>query len=1028
MCLAYAKTCADILFLKIKVYRSRPWIMILFFIFNTKLSAKDTGIRGKVVNADGQPLIGATVYIKELHRSAISGKDGSFVFDQIPPGYHTLEVSFVGYARSSTKVTITALEAAPVEITLKTSASFLDESVVTSYTRTSRRLNTGNIGVVTAEEIAKQPVTDPIAALEGRVPGLYITQSSGNPGASFSVRVRGQNAISAGSNPLYVVDGVPLPGLTVLNQLSSAVGLGNQAGQEATGLSPFVSINPADIESIEVLKDADATSIYGSRGANGVILITTKTGKPGKLRLTVNADAGGGRPARRMRFLNTRQYVALRKEAFSNDRAAMTDNNAYDLLLFDTTTQYTDYQALLLGGTAGFTDLSTSISGGNDLTNFLIAGSYHREGSVSPGNFGFTRAAGHLSMNHSAQERAFSIQLNVSYSYTTNKTTAADLSSALTYIPNLPPLYDSLGNLAWQTKGRNWVNPLGMLARTSSTTNDYFLSDMMIRYRLFRGFSFKANLGFNRQTIDETQLVPIRSQNPVLKPKGTALFANTEMQGWIIEPQLEYLRILAGGRLEWLLGASVQQNSAANSNTQGLDYTSDQMLGSLAAAGTIKATNGSNAYHYAGLFSRLSYNWHDRYLVGLSLRRDGSSRFGPGKQWGTFGSVSAAWIFSNMHVIQSALPFLSFGKLRGSYGSSGNDQVSDYQFFATWTAASYPYQGTAGVVPMNLYNPDYSWEVNRKLEAAVELGLWQDRLYCTFAWFRNRSGNQLVNYTLSGQTGFQSVSGNFPALVQNTGLETEWRATLIQSRAFTWQASLTFTLPHNKLLRFDGLDASPYYSRLVIGQPLSVYGGIHALGVDPATGLYQFQGKHGLPVSAPLDSMEMPQNLGNLDPAFYGGLGTGIRYKAFNLDIFFTFRKTKALNYLGATPFTSLPGFIANQPTLALDRWQHEGEETSIQQATQSPVSPAGKAAAFLLNNSDARYSDATFVRLKNLSLSYTIGADLLKKLHLATARVYVHAQNLLTITRYQGADPESASFYSLPPLRVFTAGLQLNL
>jgi hypothetical protein len=321
-----------------------------------------------------------------------------------------------------------------------------------------------------------------------------------------------------------------------------------------------------------------------------------------------------------------------------------------------------------------------------------------------------------------------------------------------------------------------------------------------------------------------------------------------------------------------------------------------------------------------------------------------------------------------------------------------------------------------------LFNPQYNWEKNKKFEAAVETGWFKDRIFFSAAFYRNRSSNQLISYRLPSQTGFTSVIKNLPALVQNSGIELMLQSTNISAKSWKWKTTFNMTLPENKLISFPGLAASPYSSQYVEGRSLTVLKKFRYTGVDPATGLYSFEdvNKDGMITS----SADM-QLLGNLDPKFYGGLGNTVTWRQWQLDIFFEYRKQKGPNYLSVIAQYYPPGFVFNQPTLVLDRWQKPGDQATVQRYTAT----AGIAfqASARLNASDGIYSDASFIRCKNISLVYELPAIVLKRLKVESIRFSLQAQNVFIITGYKGADPETQNFYQLPTMRTIVGGVQLT-
>ena len=979
-------------------------------------------VQGRVLAAGGQPLAGASVSVFESTRATATDGEGRFFLAAIDPA-SILQISSIGY--TSRDVPLSGRTS--LTITLQLSVTALDEAVVIAYGTVSRRHNTGSVSRVSSEAIGNQPVANPLAALHGRAAGVTVTQANGLPGSAVAIQVRGRTSINAGisNEPLFIIDGVPYAaGNTALNQLSSALGAG--------GLSPFNTLNPADIESIEILKDADATAIYGSRGANGVVLITTKKGRAGKTRLEASLYTGWSRVTRTMDMLHTKDYLAMRREALANDGlvpSSVPSNPGYapDLMVWDTT-RYTDFKKRLIGGTARTTNAQASLSGGSAQTQFLVTTGYNRQTTVFPGDFANSRATLHTSLQHATPNRRFTLALKSTYAQDNNHISTTDLTAYINLPPNLPPLYEEGGQLKWQEGGATFQNPLAFTRRTYHAQTENGLTNLQLSYLLARGLTLRTSLGHNSMHVREISTTPIASQNPALSPTGNSWFGNKRLQSVIVEPDVSYQYSGKGWKLNALVGGSWQQTDQAGSYVLASGYTNDLLLKSMAAAATLNPFGSTSRYRYAALFGRLNTVFKERYLLNVTARRDGSSRFGPEQRYATFGAVGGAWIFTREPFLERATSVLSFGKLRGSYGVTGNDKIGDYGYLETYQYNGYTYQGVPGLYPTGLFNPDYAWELNRKLEAALELGFLKDRLLLTTAWYRNRSSNQLIHYQLPAQTGGSGITANFPATVQNEGLEVELSfRTAPAKRRLRWQSAFNLSFPQNRLIAFPGIEASSY-ARLEIGHSLNIYSGLRVAGVDPATGLFQFYDQEGKLTATPT-AADRVNNLGSLDPDFYGGWTHQLAYGSWEVDAHLEFKKGRGKNYLNTLyGGVSYPGTMANQPEAVLQRWQQPGDVTAIQRFTSRAGTPAFTLSNLIrINGADFRYGDASFVRLKNLSLAYRLPEALVKKTSLSGARLFVQGQNLLTLTAYKGADPETQELYRLPPLRTIAAGIHLT-
>jgi TonB-dependent starch-binding outer membrane protein SusC len=983
-------------------------------------------IHGHIIDSTGAPLSGASVTVKGTRNGTQTNEKGEFVLRGVD-SRATLIISFTGF--QSQEINLNGKS--ELVIHLKQGSSQLDETVVKGYYNTTERLNTGDVTTVKGEEIQEQPVSDPIQALEGRVPGLNIQQTSGAPGSYSTIQIRGQNSISNGNDPLYIVDGVPYSSVSMSSTAFVAGGgLGNASSTisnaNGQGMSPFNSLNPSDIESITVLKDADATAIYGSRGANGVILITTKKGKAGNTKFDLNVYSGAGEVTRMMHLLNTPQYLAMRHEAYQNDGITAIPSNAYDLNSVWDTTRYTNWQKVLIGNAANFTNVQGNISGGSPNTQFIIGAGYNRQGTafLNTVNFSDQKASAMFNLNHVSNNGRFNVQMTANYVNDNNQLPSKDLTLYITLAPDAPPLHDPYGNINWQVYNGSYTfyNPLGTSTTLSKAITDNLISNLNLGYRIFDELSLKCSLGYNHAQMNQNYLEPSTAVPP---PYNTSIIrtnemATTDFKSWIIEPQLDYKKQIGAGQLALLLGTTFQERDQSTMGEYFNGFAEDALISDPAAASTFLFL-GSNytLYRYDAIYGRIGYNWKEKYLLNITARRDGSSRFGPGKQFGNFGAIGAGWIFSKENFIEKSMPFLNFGKLRASYGLTGNDQIGDYQYLSSYTPTSVTYEGIDGLSPTGLTNPNFAWEVVKKLEAGIELGFLKDRILTTVSAYRNRSGNQLVGEPLPLLTGFSSVQYNLPATVQNSGIEITARTINIKTKNFVWTSSINLTLPNNKLIAFPGIASSGYAYTYVVGKSLYIKEIYRSTGVNPQTGLYNFGTKNanGLP-SYPGDRVASKP----VTQSFYGGFGNTLSYKGFQVDFLIQF--VKQIKYDYQTSFGSPGQNDLNEPTAVLSRWQEAGQLTNIQRfgTTSTTTIPYS-----YYEGSNAVLTNASFLRLKNLSISYQLPHKYQSAAYLQNARVYLQCQNLLTITKYLGLDPETGAL-SLPPLRMITGGIQVSL
>jgi TonB-dependent starch-binding outer membrane protein SusC len=979
-------------------------------------------IEGLVTNDAGEPLARATVLERNTLSGTLSKSDGHFAIS----------------VKTNSVLTFTCVGFEPVDkmikdrsfinIRLKHQVKDLDETVFTGYGKTSKRYNTGSIHKLNQVDIARQPVSDPLAVMQGRVPGLLVTQGNGLPGSTYKIQLRGQSSIGIApdklppNDPLFIIDGVPYaPNNNPLLGVTSGSALGE------FGRSPFSLINIGDIDHIEVLKDADATAIYGSRGSNGVILITTKKGKPGVATFTANIYSGYSKVTRYTPMMNTAQYVQMRKEALQNDGLTVNEITAPDLISWDTT-RYTDFKEMLIGGMAVTNNVQLSASGGSNRLQYYFGAGYHRETTVFPGDLSNDRLSGHVNLHYQSRDSNLNVTLSAIMTGDKNKSIVSDLTKYINLAPHAPVLYDSTGKLNWNQGDLAFFNPMAILLRNFETKSNNLLGNVDINYRLAKNLVFKTSLGYNRLQSDEISIVPGSSKDPYTTPdpKGKSYFGKIIYNSWIAEPQLEYNRYFGFGKISALTGATMQVQTNTVGSIEASDFASDALLRNVHEAGSLITKDLNTEYRYGGVFARLNSILNDKYLINLTGRTDGSSRFGPGKQVGAFWSAGLGWLFSNEPFSKNKIPVISFGKFRSSYGVTGNDQIGDYKYLDKWQDITGAYQGNAGIIPVQLADSNYSWEVSRKLEAALDLGLFKDRLMISVAWYRNRTGNQLVSYTLPVLTGFPNYAAkNSSAVVQNTG----WELMVQTKNRFNkhWQliGNASLTIPRNKLISFPNLGTSPYAQSLEIGESLSVIRGYAYKGVDMVSGLFQFNDKD---LDGEISFPEDYQILDHFDPAWYGSIQCNLQYKGWQLDVFLEIRKQRAYSYLYSMYSFSFPGtMLVNQPAIALDRrWQQCPDNAVLQQFTTGANDVTSEAIDQFVQ-SNGTIADASFYRLRNVELSWQFPALWLKKISLKNCRVYMQAQNLFTITRYKGTDPETRSMITLPPLRTIAAGIELS-
>ena len=976
----------------------------------TVLEPPQFTVSGTVTDTSGNPLAGVNLVVESKNIGTISGLDGSFSITAGPSD--VLIFSMIGYKTLS--VHVEGRE--EVLVSLEEDVTQLGEVVLNAgYYTVSERERTGSIEKVTAVDIEKQPISNPLAALQGRMAGVEIAQTSGVSGAGFRVQIRGRNSVrTLGNDPLYVVDRVPYASSSLGEQSASGILLGN-------GFSPLNTINPTDIESIEILKDADATAIYGSRGANGVVLITTKKGAYGETKIELNVQTGLGSIVRKMDLLNTADYLMMRREAYVNDGIDPLPFNAYDINGIWNLDRQVDWQKELFGKTSYLHNFQGSVSGGSDQTQFLFSGNYHRQSSVFPGDYHNDKVSGLSTIAHRSKDNRFSIQLSNNFTWNRNVLPADDVTfTAINLAPNAPELYNAGGTLNWENS--TWRNPLYRLQGIYRTRAITLVSNAMIGYEILDRLQLDVNLGYTESHLREIKTIPSTIHDPAFgigSGSSSAIHNTGSRTSWIVEPQLRYGLELGSTDIQFLTGLSFQDQRTERLSQLGLGFSSNNFIESISAASnTIGLADIQEQYRYNAVFGRVNINHKGRYILNLTGRRDGSSRFGPDKRFSNFGAVGGTWIFSDEPFIKNHVPVLSFGKLRGSYGTSGNDRIGDYQYLDTYSFGNAQYGNVVGIYPTRLFNPDFGWESNTKWELSLELGLFNDRMRLGSTYFQNKSSNQLVGIPLPATTGFNSVNANLDATVENKGWELELTTVNIQRDNVSWEMSLNLTVPKNRLVSFPDLEGSTYANQLVVGQPVNIAKVYRLNGVDPETGLYEFEDFNGDGAITSADDRELVKSL---DPKYYGGFNNSLTIGKFGLDVLFQFTKQLGWNYWSTGGV--VPGGLANQPIEVMERWTETGDNVSIQRFTTGQSFDANQAFQWY-TLSGAAISDASFVRLKTLSLTYGI-AD--KEKEGFGCEIFLLGQNLLTFTNYLGLDPETRNSATVPSLRMLSLGTRLT-
>jgi TonB-linked SusC/RagA family outer membrane protein len=890
--------------------------------------------------------------------------------------------------------------------------SHIEEVVLNAgYYKVKDKERTGSIAKVSAKDIENQPVTNVLSAAQGRMSGVSITQNTGTPGGGFDIQIRGKNSIRReGNEPLYIIDGVP--------QASETPSPYSNKILPWSSINPLNAINPNDIESFEILKDADATAIYGSRGANGVIIVTTKRGKKGRSELKLNTSYSLSRITRPMEMMNTEQYISMRRQAFQNDSVAYPAT-MYDINGTWNQSRYTNWQKELIGNMADAYAVQLSMSGGSENFSYQISYGHNEQTTVLPADFRYKTNNINANFSYLTPDRKLEFNLVNTFSFQQNNVQNDDLTlKSIMLSPNAPTLYTAEGNINWENGTFN--NPVASLLSEYSNKTAFFNNGLNVSYKLFPFLSLKMNAGISYQNFEERSIKPHTINNPSFgqtSMNSTSSRNNQVNFSYILEPQLVGAYKTGNHQFEFLLGATLQKTQSEQGAIQGKGFESNALIDNIGAA-SVKTISDQvrSQYNYTAVFARFNYQLKKRYIVNLTGRRDGSSRFGANNRFGNFGAVGAAWLFSEEPFLKD-VKWLSLGKLRGSIGTTGNDKIGDYQYLNTYIISSGIYSGQTGLNPARLYNPDFSWEKTLKKELALEIGLFNGRFNFSGAYYENTSSNQLVGIPLPATTGFPSVQSNLPAKIRNTGWEFDTSVQVLRKGKFRYETSFNLSIPKNTLVEFPNLEGSTYSNQYMIGYPTTIAKVYQYEGIDPATGLYKFTDFNG---DGKITSPDDNKAVEKLGVRFFGGWSNNFRLGNWSASFLWQFVKQRNWNY---NRQMLLPGALSNQPVEVLDAWSPSNPGGSYMEYSAG-YNPQKLSLHGFFQNSTAAISDASYIRLKNVQLNYRIP---MQKLGIKEAMVYVQGQNLLTITNYFGMDPEFYLVGYLPPLKTYSLGFQVT-
>jgi TonB-linked SusC/RagA family outer membrane protein len=980
--------------------------------------AQTGSLTGTVIDAETEETIpGVNVKIAGLQRGAATDANGAYTIQDIPVGEYTLRASFVGYQSFETEITIEANSQQTQNIRLQYGAVGLDEVVVTGYgqQQTAGEVS-GSIARVGTEDIENVPVQSTEGLLQGRAAGVTVSTTSGNPGGGFSVDIRGRGSINAGSRPLYIVDGV---------QVSFS------QNSELSDRSPLNAINPDDIESIEVLKDAAAASIYGAQAANGVVLITTKSGREGDTQVSVNFEGGARYQSQRFDMMNRDEYLDFQVDAFGEESVRNGILPAYG---YDPNTPFSELRDFewqdWLFEPGSHTEMSFTASGGDEDTQFYLSGNWTDTGGALQ-----SESVGYNQYNFRANlNQRFTDDLTVDTRVTLNNEDSENVCQDGFFINcpfyqsvgEEPPIsYPYLNNGEYNpnTEQSSTTNPaLFLNEETREVTTTQIIVNLSPEYTITQWLTARGKLGVDWQQQKENDY-----ESPTRAPsEGGTLsrrFATTTNLTGNLRLDADYT-FGDSHNVSGIVGSEYRREHEAEDET-GVQGFNNRLLRVPAAASETSFFQGFNTeYRILSYFGRANYNYGDRYIANLTARYDGTSRFGADRRWGFFPSGSVAWRLSEED-------FFTVGavddlKVRLSYGVTGNSDIGNFAARGLFDASG-SYDGQVGIRPDQLANQRLTWEENREINFGVDWSMWGGRFTGNADLYRSISDELLLDRPLPQSSGYNSITENV-GQVQNRGVEFSVRTVNVQTESLRWSTRFNMGVTQNEVKDLnEGADAlnSGETLPVAVGQPIEAWRVPVWAGVNPADGRPMYYDEDGNLTYE--TSLADRQFLDGAEEDVSGGFGTRLSYGGLSLDVFFDFQ-------YGATslPFTqttwSIPFGEGVHREFHTDRWREPGDVEEWPRA--EPFGSFDNADGYGWPGSQWLRS-SNYVRLKNATLSYNLPSSVLDAIGLSGARVYTSGVNLITWTSYLGLDPEVEDEFeesSYPAEQQINFGIELDL
>ena len=1013
---------------------------ILAVLFSPSLQAQSLEIKGKVTDTNQEPLIGATILVQGTEQGTITDINGNFQLKTDPKA--TLIISYTGF---SSKIILVGNQTV-WNIMLEPEDLKLDEVVVIGYGSQRKSQITGAISSLKGKDIQDQPVSNLANSMQGRVAGLNVMSASGTPGAGLLVNVRGNNA------PLYVVDGIPL--LSESNSgLSTSFDLQGQNVGSGQTLSSISDINPNDIESIEVLKDASAAAIYGARAANGVILITTKRGKSGGQEASFNFYSGIQQIARPIKFMDSKEMVGLIEEARANDLAIFKKDPSYfgdnfdpsvltdPLDNFDLSSEVNTNWLNEVSRLAPINNYEFSFRAGNEKTKYFTSLGYFDQQGVIIENY-YKRFNYRLNLDHEINSR-FKLGITFNTTYSKNRRSFNDntytgiITNALGASP-LMPAYEEDGSYAgFEDYQANWLsdNPVKSAKEIRAFTNGYrALGTLAGEYKFSNKLYFKSSMSADVHFNFDTQFKsPLTADAEAFG--GASYEGNFRNVTWLNENTLHYSDTKNGNTLSLLGGVTMQRTQIDRSSALGQGFPPGALERISSAANIINATSEGTSFALLSFLSRINYDVKNRFLFTFTSRADGSSRFSKNNRFGFFPSGAVAWRISKEPFFNGLKQVFSDFKIRMSAGLTGDQEIGDFQNITFYTASRYA--GRSGYQLRNLADPDLTWQTNSMFNIGLDYEMADGKIGGSLEFFNSLKSNLLSEDLIPATTGFTSITRN-GGEVQNIGLEFNINASLAKKEKFTWDVNFNATWIHNEIksLNSDGVYLNAYDDLeathiLQIGHPVGSFLGLKYLGVDPETGDVQFEDFNE---DGNID-YDDAQIIGKAMPDWYGGLTNVFKWKNLDFSIFSRFSLGNQVynlirgttENLGWSNDGGLSSIYANNTLNVRDRWKKPGDEAEY-----------GRASFINLNlglNSSQMVENASFFRIQNINAGYSLPSPG----KFSSVRIYAEVQNLWILTSYKGFDPEVSSnggladrtagvdYGAYPSARTFLMGLSLK-